>query len=158
METTVLNVHYVIHIIGFHATLMRPDWQRSTLAVLLCHKPKSCADESHYVVSYNWASITHLIPSTVRSTVVWLCGCYVKFFLLTASELLLCKVYPNSCDSIIDLAPPGEPPHHLQLALRLPSLCGCYIKCFLLTNSLELLLSTLNTKSFCSVSVPEAIV
>ena len=35
METTVLNVHYVIHIIGFHVTLMRPDWQRSTLAVLL---------------------------------------------------------------------------------------------------------------------------
>jgi len=26
METTVLlNVHYVIHIIGFHVTLMRPD-------------------------------------------------------------------------------------------------------------------------------------
>jgi len=25
METTLLNVHYVIHIIGFHITLMRPD-------------------------------------------------------------------------------------------------------------------------------------
>ena len=25
METTVLKVHYVIHIIGFHVTLMRPD-------------------------------------------------------------------------------------------------------------------------------------
>jgi len=25
METTVLNVHYVIHIIGFHVTLMRHD-------------------------------------------------------------------------------------------------------------------------------------
>ena len=36
VETTVLNLHYVIHIIGFHVTLMRPDWQRSTLAILLC--------------------------------------------------------------------------------------------------------------------------
>ena len=25
METAVLNVHYVIRIIGFHVTLMRPD-------------------------------------------------------------------------------------------------------------------------------------
>ena len=25
IETTVLNEHYVIHIIGFHVTLMRPD-------------------------------------------------------------------------------------------------------------------------------------
>ena len=25
MESTVLNMHYVIHIIGFHMTLMRPD-------------------------------------------------------------------------------------------------------------------------------------
>ena len=25
METTVLNVHYVIHITGFHVILMRPD-------------------------------------------------------------------------------------------------------------------------------------
>jgi len=25
IETTVLNVHYVIHIIGFHMILMRPD-------------------------------------------------------------------------------------------------------------------------------------
>ena len=24
-ETTVLNMYYVIHIIGFHVTLMRPD-------------------------------------------------------------------------------------------------------------------------------------
>ena len=43
METTVLNVHYVIHIIGFHVTLMRPDWQRSTLAVLLCICPMGFA-------------------------------------------------------------------------------------------------------------------
>jgi len=35
METTVLKVHYVIHLIGFHVTLMTPDWQRSALAVLL---------------------------------------------------------------------------------------------------------------------------
>ena len=25
MESTVLNMHYVIHGIGFHVTLMRPD-------------------------------------------------------------------------------------------------------------------------------------
>ena len=25
METTVLNMHYIIHIIGFHVTLMRLD-------------------------------------------------------------------------------------------------------------------------------------
>jgi len=25
METAVLNVHYVIHIIGFYVTLMKPD-------------------------------------------------------------------------------------------------------------------------------------
>ena len=25
METTVLSMHYIIHIIGFHVTLMRPD-------------------------------------------------------------------------------------------------------------------------------------
>ena len=25
MESTVLNIHYVIHSIGFHVTLMRPD-------------------------------------------------------------------------------------------------------------------------------------
>jgi len=37
METTVLNVHYVMHIIGFHVTFDEtwPDKQRSTLAVLL---------------------------------------------------------------------------------------------------------------------------
>ena len=27
MESTVLNMHYVIHGIGFHLTLMRPDWK-----------------------------------------------------------------------------------------------------------------------------------
>jgi len=26
MESTVLNVCYIIHIIRFHVTLMRPDW------------------------------------------------------------------------------------------------------------------------------------
>ena len=25
MESTVLSMHYVIHIVGFHVTLMRPD-------------------------------------------------------------------------------------------------------------------------------------
>ena len=25
MEKTVLSMHYVIHIVGFHVTLMRPD-------------------------------------------------------------------------------------------------------------------------------------
>jgi len=44
----------------------------------------------------------------------------VKRMELEIGTRLPCKVYPNSCsDSIIDLAPPGEPPHHLQLALRL---------------------------------------
>jgi len=38
---------------------------------------KSCADESYYVVSY-----------AMQSTVVWLCGCYVKCFSLTALESL----------------------------------------------------------------------
>jgi len=27
MESTVLNMHYVIHIIRLHVTLLRPDWQ-----------------------------------------------------------------------------------------------------------------------------------
>ena len=36
MESTVLSMYYVIHIVGFHVTLMRPDQQRSTLAVLPC--------------------------------------------------------------------------------------------------------------------------
>ena len=42
MEITVLNVHYVIHILGFHVTLMRPDQQRSTLAVLLWFTTMCC--------------------------------------------------------------------------------------------------------------------
>ena len=33
VECTVLNMHYAIHTIGFHVTLVRPSYQRSTLAV-----------------------------------------------------------------------------------------------------------------------------
>ena len=35
METTVLNVHYVIHIIGFHVTLMSTRLAKINLGVLL---------------------------------------------------------------------------------------------------------------------------
>lgn len=38
MESIVATYHdYVIHIVGIHMTLIRPDYQRPTLAILHCH-------------------------------------------------------------------------------------------------------------------------
>ena len=49
IETTVLNVHYVIHIIGFHVILMRPNYPKVNLG----HPPLALGPYIHKNASHD---------------------------------------------------------------------------------------------------------
>ena len=87
METTVLNVHYVIHIIGFHVTLMRPDYRlakvnlgRPPLARSALLGTKECnwshvllTSEKFEIRSFNWVRPTRYRRSTTMAASCYLC-------------------------------------------------------------------------------------
>jgi len=67
-------------------------------------KLRLCSWFLFYMVSYDWASHSHHFLGAMKSTVVWLCGCYAKCFPLTHFSVSILQGPCNSCTAACEPA------------------------------------------------------